>query len=380
MKVSFDSRESKINKDQSWAFKRKHLSSKSFEKNPRNIRFDLMRIAFVLSVFLYHYSAFETSKYYFFEYRSVGPLQELLSQIFVYGFLAVPGFFALSGYFIDRLSTQKDPIEFISSRVRRILPSLLLVSFGLFVYEAARGLNPPISSLFFLSQTRGAPLLDTAFWSLWVELKFYFLYFLYLLFRRQFNSKFVDVVFVSAVSMLLIFNPLLPEVVQQLFIADYLPLFMFGIYVNRIQNRKFAQFDILPLSYLLYFCVESNWKAGLFHNELAIQSVTYTGVTLTSVITFITILLLALYPRKREKAGVFSRVVSFLGPRTYEFYLVHLASASIFGNLLVESGLVNESLYLLPMILMFTIIYALIVHRISHSQFVTNFMNWDFKA
>jgi peptidoglycan/LPS O-acetylase OafA/YrhL len=136
---------------------------------------DLLRLAAVSAVILYHYG--------FWGPASHGVPQvalPALAPVAQYGFLGVPVFFAISGFVIAYSAEGRTPVGFAIARFSRIYPTFVLcmtltftatvlLGAGHFEVTSTQWLaNLVIAAPFF-----GQPYVDTSYWSLVIEVVFY---------------------------------------------------------------------------------------------------------------------------------------------------------------------------------------------------------------
>lgn len=136
---------------------------------------DLMRLAAVGAVILYHYG--------FWGPASHGVPQvalPMLAPVAQYGFLGVPVFFAISGFVIAYSAEGRTSVGFAIARFSRIYPTFvlcmtltfaatLLLGAGLFEVTSKQWL----ANLFIAAPLVGQPYVDTSYWSLVIEVAFY---------------------------------------------------------------------------------------------------------------------------------------------------------------------------------------------------------------
>jgi peptidoglycan/LPS O-acetylase OafA/YrhL len=141
---------------------------------------DLLRFAAAFGVLLFHYTFRSGAP----DGRSVVTFPEL-GMIFKYGYLGVDLFFIVSGFVILLTALDRNAREFIVSRVTRLYPAywacvtltlLAILSFGDSRFSAT--LPQYFVNLTMLQEFFRVSPLDGVYWTLAIELKFYFLVFL----------------------------------------------------------------------------------------------------------------------------------------------------------------------------------------------------------
>lgn len=136
---------------------------------------DLLRLAAVGAVILYHYG--------FWGPTSHGAMQvalPALSGVAQYGFLGVPVFFAISGFVIAYSAEGRNAVGFGIARFSRIYPTFVVCMtltfavtalFGAGIFEVS--LKQWFANLFIGATLLGQPYVDSAYWSLVIEVVFY---------------------------------------------------------------------------------------------------------------------------------------------------------------------------------------------------------------
>lgn len=137
--------------------------------------FDLLRLAAVGAVILYHYG--------FWGPASHGVPQvalPMLAPIAQYGFLGVPVFFAISGFVIAYSAEGRTPVGFAIARFSRIYPTFVLcmtlTSAATLLFGADHFEVMPahwFANLLIAAPLVDQPYVDTSYWSLVIEVVFY---------------------------------------------------------------------------------------------------------------------------------------------------------------------------------------------------------------
>jgi peptidoglycan/LPS O-acetylase OafA/YrhL len=138
---------------------------------------DLLRFAAAMAVVLFHFTGFGGS----------GPWPEPARELFPgvgevtrYGYLGVDLFFMISGFVILMSVWDRGPGQFGISRVTRLMPaywaSVLLGAAIYLVFGLGKGVpGLVVPNLTMLQGGLGLDNIDAVYWTLWVELHFYFL-------------------------------------------------------------------------------------------------------------------------------------------------------------------------------------------------------------
>lgn len=149
---------------------------------------DLLRFLAALLVLLYHYATQINPSTQAFIYPG-------LNSVFKYGFFGVEIFFMISGFVILLSALNKTPKQFILARMIRLYPAFwicvtLTALFSLLgAKEQMVTWGQYFANLTMLSHFFGIPDVDGAYWTLYVELRFYFLVFLIILLKKTQNIE-----------------------------------------------------------------------------------------------------------------------------------------------------------------------------------------------
>jgi peptidoglycan/LPS O-acetylase OafA/YrhL len=110
------------------------------------------------------------------------------SRVLIYGFLGVEVFFLISGFVIGMSAWDRTPRQFAAARIARLFPAfwacVLLTTLVVTVLPVGTGvpvagtpaLRDVAVNLTMLAEPLGVPLVDTVYWTLWSELRFYLLF------------------------------------------------------------------------------------------------------------------------------------------------------------------------------------------------------------
>ena len=152
----------------------------------RHHEIDLFRFSAALMVVLYHYTfrGHAADGYSPFEFPVLG-------AIFRYGYLGVDLFFIISGFVILMSAARSTAVRFTISRMVRLYPAfwvcVTLTAACIALFGGSRfdvGLGQYLLNLSMVSGYFDIPAVDGVYWTLLVEMKFYLLVFLLLLFRQ----------------------------------------------------------------------------------------------------------------------------------------------------------------------------------------------------
>jgi peptidoglycan/LPS O-acetylase OafA/YrhL len=161
----------------------------------------------------------------------------------------------------------------------------------------------------------GAPLIDTVYWTLEFELRFYFLIFLVLVFRQIHRAQYFCFAWLALYALSLIID--LPWLVGFLILKPYSPFFIGGcfFYLLSLQNGNFGIRAGLIAS-LSFCCIEALRERAGF---IAVDGASGIVVPLGIVAMFAAFWLSA----SSHPGKVSQRVMMKLGALTYPLYLTH---------------------------------------------------------
>jgi peptidoglycan/LPS O-acetylase OafA/YrhL len=212
---------------------------------------DLLRLAAVAAVILYHYG--------FWGPASDGAAQvalPYLAALAQYGFLGVPVFFTISGFVIAYSAEGRTPIGFAIARFSRIYPTFVFCMTLTFATTLLLGgthfavtFAQWLANLFVAAPALGQSYVDTSYWSLVIEIVFYAWVALFMalgLFPRRIDLIILVWLGITFANELTIDAP----VFEKLFIADDSGFFAVGLllYEHYRGRRDLALFSILALS------------------------------------------------------------------------------------------------------------------------------------
>ena len=153
------------------------MSASPERARPRLAALDALRLLAALAVLSYHYTAIDQ------EFWGHPATQEFpqLSLLTRYGYLGVELFFIISGFVILMTAYGRSLPAFVASRISRLYPAywaaviitVLLQAF----WDGGRSVEPveALVNLTMLQEAWDVTSVQGAFWTLWVELKFYLL-------------------------------------------------------------------------------------------------------------------------------------------------------------------------------------------------------------
>ena len=286
----------------------------------------------------------------FFHLLRTGPLA-LPSR---YGYLGVPLFFLISGFVILWTATGKTALQFTLARVARLYPSFLVCGILTAIALALAGqavslpnLLANLSMLTVVSPKFGA-YLDAVYWTLALEIKFYFLIFALLLFKQIHRIEYV------LLAWLVVLTLQWPE---RLTLSDYGALFVGGCcsYLIRAHGVTWRRAVILGWSAVL-----SVWFATQQHSGFTHLPGVEPKVIVATAIVAMYVLMTAVALRKVRLPA--SPTWYVLGSMTYPLYLTHDVIAGSLISLLPFDAWTNLAIAL-AVVLTITSLIAWAVER-----------------
>ena len=320
---------------------------------------DLLRFLAALSVVLFHYTFLNAT-----ESDSVASYP-MLSGIFKYGYLGVELFFIISGFVILLTAAKKDWQGFVVSRVARLYPAfwVAVTLTTLFVIllssQADISVSEYLWNLTMLGNLVNVENIDPVYWTLQVELKFYFWVFIILSFKKLHQIE----LFIFGwliVSLLEIFH-IAHDITHFLLIPEWAPYFSAGALYFRIYLKNFTLKRILLLvfAYLLstYFALQGvNEKLAIYGND-------FSTVPVLFLITFFYVLFLLISTRRL--GFLRHRFFAIIGVTTYPLYLIHQR----IGQLVYETVSDSINKYLLLVLLVSAmILLSFVIHKYVESR------------
>jgi peptidoglycan/LPS O-acetylase OafA/YrhL len=206
---------------------------------------DLMRLVAVVAVILYHYG--------FWGPTSTNGVSQVaipaLAPSGQYGFLGVSVFFAISGFVIAYSAEGRSWVGFAIARFSRIYPTFVLCMTLTFAVTLAAGAGhfdvtrtQWFANLFIAAPFLGHPYVDTAYWSLVIEVVFYGWVALFMMlgwFPRRMDALILAWLAITFANELTIDAPLF----EKLFIADDSGFFAVGLLIyQHYRGRRGMRF------------------------------------------------------------------------------------------------------------------------------------------
>lgn len=271
----------------------------------RNDTLDCVRAFLVISVMAYHYLVFwgppahQTDLLHF---------DSVFNPNFRFGFLAVHMFFILSGYFITvTVSKSSDAFEFGYRRLIRIYPAFVVATIFVFWFTTQFGPEELKVSVWDLAGSftllphdlHFRPV-DDAFWSLAVEVKFYFwIGVCFFLLKERFAYGMV-----ALAASALVIEQFSYSLAFSVLISTRMSYFLFGMSLAFVQLGRTRTATLLAVSSAIMFATHLDVMTPV-DNTVAVAGSLLLAILIIS------------------RLSLSARPIAYLGLISYELYLVH---------------------------------------------------------
>ena len=278
---------------------------------------DFLRFLAAFSVLLYH---FAFRGYAADNFTAVST--PFLADFAKYGYLGVHVFFIISGFVISMSLKGRSPAEFFYFRTIRLFPAFWLCCtltylWLLIVDGHSLGLGRFLINLTMLADFFNVESIDGAYWSLYVEINFYLLAFLYLLIGKKasFFKMLCGWLFLSLVSYFFPIGGTLATLGR----FSFAPLFICGAIFYLIYAEG------LKKSYMLALTISSVLAVLYSLKELKGIEAYYKTSFSEYILIMVMVMSLALFLMMSLRKIHFrtTPLIRSLGAITYPLYLIH---------------------------------------------------------
>jgi peptidoglycan/LPS O-acetylase OafA/YrhL len=315
---------------QFYAFSLAYLMEPELHRRPiRFYEIDLLRFLAALTVVFYHYTyrGFQQGHYSPIAYPELGRLTR-------YGWLGVRLFFLISGYVVLLSAQGKTVRQFFLARVTRLYPAFWVACTLTFLVKRffgpmpADGLMSPLHATFgqyvanmtMLPEFMAFPLMDEAYWSLTIELTFYFLIGLLIATKLLKHLEVVLAAWLGYAAVALSGIGRGGVLFPSLLFPAYAPYFVAGMLFYLLQQPKGRtplRWGLLLVAYLLSVraIVQASRRLALFFADTMSSAVSVAVLT-----SFFVIFYLVAFRKLNLNRFTW---LAWLGALTYPLYLIH---------------------------------------------------------
>lgn len=295
---------------------------------------DLLRVVAALAVVAFHYLFRGAAGD-----RMLDVIYPSLAPYALPGYLGVHLFFLISGFVIAWSAEGRDGIGFAIARFARIYPGFVVAMTITFLVLFFAGdprwpvsLQQWLANLIVLSPALGQPFMDGVYWSIVLELIFYFWVAVALFFGVFERWK---LLLVAGWLALCALNEFVVDsgAARLLFITEYGPWFAGGILVHHVYSRGWSAFAaVLMVAAFALSCATlpkgAGWMQEHYGTSLRLGALVVANVVIHLLLPA-TIALRGLVPA--------SPLVIMLGGLTYPLYLLHQHIGYVAINALAPS-------------------------------------------
>jgi len=328
---------------------------KSEKKPARFYELDLLRFLAALGVVMFHYTFLDVIE------NKSAPSYPFFESIFKYGYFGVEFFFMISGFVILLTAQKKNWQGFIISRVSRLYPAfwiaVSITSLGILLLSTGNtdlSLSQYLWNLTMVPEYVGMQDIDSPYWTLQVEIKFYFWVFIILLLNKIHHVE--KIIFAWLMLSILDIFHIAQEFNHYFFIPDWAPYFSAGalFYIIKTKGLNSQRITLLALTYLLslYFAIDAvNFKTGFY-------KVNFSPIVITLLLSFYYVIFAFIISEKIRHIQRAWFVT--LGGISYPLYLVH----NKLGELLfIKFSFINNRYLLLLLIISIVMILSFVLYR-----------------
>lgn len=317
------------------------------KKAPRFGGLDLLRLLSVLGVIVYHYGYWGPAVH-----GATHVAIPQLAPFAMYGYLGVSVFFTISGFVIAYSADGRTTATFAIARFSRIYPTfvlcmtltaLLTLAFGQPTFDVT--LTQWLANLFVAATVLHQPYMDSAYWSLVIEIVFY-LWIALLIATRLFPSR-IDLIVLAWLAISLL-NELTVDAVaiEKVFLADDSGFFATGLLLYELcRGRRDPRLYALLVLAVGIAVFQAIHKLGRLTDHGADPQAQWT----VAVICLISIAAIALATRMR-RTWLPADVTLALGGLTYPLYLLHQKAGYVVLERLAPSHVIPAVLAIIAAI------------------------------
>lgn len=317
---------------------------------------DLFRFLAAMGVVLFHYT--------FRGYAADGlsPLSfPYLAEVFKYGYLGVNLFFMISGFVILLTALDKDFKGFVISRITRLYPAfwagVTITALAIVFLGGSRftvGMLQYLGNLSMVGGYFGVKAVDGVYWTLLVEIRFYFLVGIILLLGQIDKTKGFLLLWLLA-SILDIFIRI-PAGVRVFLIPQWSSYFIAGAMCYLVRREGPSGFKLTVIAIAYYLSVRhACWRIPRMEEH---YHTVFSGLATSAIISLFYVAMLLVSLGKSQFIN--KKQMLALGVLTYPLYLVHQNLGFMLFNAWGE--VLNKYLMLL-LVIGVMILVAYLIHK-----------------
>jgi peptidoglycan/LPS O-acetylase OafA/YrhL len=315
------------------------------KKSSRFYSLDLIRFMAAVSVLCYHYLFIFPPKI-----NGLDGIPYYFGSFFKYGHLGVNIFFMISGFVIYMSSEGKRTRDFVVSRITRLYPAYILAVILTSMFTIP---NPDIYypsdienalvNLTMLQKFLGYRDVDGVYWTLAIEIVFYFWIAVFMIFRQIHRTELI--IFIWYIISLINFVYPFPEILRQIMLLKWISYFGAGMVFYRCWRDGFTIYRVISLCLSLYLSqIYSFERNEIVGHDFGVEF--NNRVNLFMNLFFYVLFAMIVSGKEVVKNPKF---IIRLGSLTYPLYLIHQnigmvifkKTASTFDNPILLIGLVT---------------------------------------
>ena len=317
---------------------------------------DILRFLAAAAVMVYHFT---------YKYASPGdPPLPVLQAVTRHGYLGVEVFFMISGFVVLWSAQGRTATGFVRARILRLYPEFWIavaVSAAIFtVVPGDFGGSPSITDVLanftMVPQLVGAPYVDGVYWTLFVELKFYFLLWLLILFGQipRIERWLLGCLAVTALGAFVE----LPSALRSLILFPYGALFaaggLFYLVFDSGWTVRRAGGLLVALPTTSVFAVRG--MSGFIDapHITTTAAIATVGVLVSAFVFFATL-------GRNDLGARLGRITTVAGALTYPLYLLHNTGKAVF----LRASITGPESLLVVGALLFSLGISFVVMRIG---------------
>lgn len=281
---------------------------------------DLLRLISALAVVVFHYffRGGAADDYLATGYPEAAPIA-------IYGYLGLNLFFMISGFVIAWSAEGRDAPTFALARFARLYPGFVACMTITFGVTMAIGMAPfttsimqYLANLIMFAPALGQPFVDGVYWTIILEMIFYFWVALALfagIFQRWKLPLLAAWLAVAMINEFVVSSGAL----RMVFVTEYAPFFVFGVLVHHMSAHGRSREALVLAAVAVVFSMSTiqsarNWMLDHYGTALELPALMAANVAIHLI------LLAAVALRHRVPSSAF---VVMLGGLTYPLYLLH---------------------------------------------------------